>query len=126
MKHKVFVYGTLRRGLGNHGYLANSRLVGEATINGYEMFDYGYFPAVVKGNGVIHGEIYEISDKTLKQLDTLEGHPKFYLRMEEKTWAGQFVWLYTMQASKVEGMTRVTSGDWLEHRRTRPESTVFH
>jgi gamma-glutamylcyclotransferase (GGCT)/AIG2-like uncharacterized protein YtfP len=47
------------------------------------MYDYGHFPVmVVDMDGVnIHGELWEVNDFCLKQLDRLEGIPHFYDRL---------------------------------------------
>ena len=80
----VFVYGTLKEGHGNYQhYLSNSLYHGpHVTGPEHQMLNLGAFPGVIYGGGItkIHGEIYEISDKTLGKLDGLEGYPDFYDR----------------------------------------------
>ena len=92
MGHPVFVYGSLMRGLGNHEVLGPS--VGDGTAGtlmavDLEMVSLGAFPALVQrarahadANNApkICGELYEVSDDTLRDLDMLEGHPRFYRR----------------------------------------------
>lgn len=74
----VFVYGTLKKGYGNHSLLQTSKFIGEGVTTWcwYEMYD-GSFPYVVfHGNGLnnaIKGEVYEVNDNTLRTLDHLEG-----------------------------------------------------
>jgi gamma-glutamylaminecyclotransferase len=74
----VFVYGTLKRGLSNHAYLAGQAFVGEAsTAGGYALFDAGGYPGMVAapgGNpGGITGEVWSVDPGCLEQLDLLEG-----------------------------------------------------
>lgn len=78
--HKVFVYGTLKRGLHNHVLLerGNARFVGRARTTRAEfamlLADAGY-PYVVKTTTnarSIHGEVYDVDDVTLERLDVLE------------------------------------------------------
>ncbi|MBN8981573.1 MAG: gamma-glutamylcyclotransferase [Rhizobiales bacterium] len=73
--HRVFVYGTLKRGLRNHHFLDGARFVGEAhTLAGYCMLD-GGFPVLRDiGDGAkqIAGEVYDVDDETLSRLDDLE------------------------------------------------------
>lgn len=82
---KLFVYGTLKKGFGNHHYLADARFLCTArTVEKYAMYVNG-IPFVVRTPKVsqIIGELYEIDDETMDRIDRLEGHPKFYCR--EKT-----------------------------------------
>jgi gamma-glutamylcyclotransferase (GGCT)/AIG2-like uncharacterized protein YtfP len=73
--HRVFVYGTLKRGFRNHRFLENAKFLGEAhTVAVYRMLD-GLFP-VLRDSGPDHrpvsGEVYEIDAPTLIALDDLE------------------------------------------------------
>lgn len=78
---KVFVYGTLKKGRYNHGYLREAKYVGEYhTNNEYTLLVKG-FPYLVARNGQgCRGELYEVSKDLLRLLDTVEGHPDFYTR----------------------------------------------
>ena len=73
---KIFVYGTLKRGLSNHSYLAGQRFVTKArTQPEYRLFDLGGYPGMVreKEDGLsIEGEIWEVDDRCLNRLDRLE------------------------------------------------------
>lgn len=74
--HRVFVYGTLKRGYENHHLLAHSVFIGRAsTASPYRMLD-GEYP-VLRDTGTdkfpIAGEIYEVDPQTLSALDELEG-----------------------------------------------------
>jgi gamma-glutamylcyclotransferase (GGCT)/AIG2-like uncharacterized protein YtfP len=81
---KVFVYGTLKKGYGNHYLLKNSKFVGEATsVSNWLMIGKDMaFPYLIKrdhNNGkIIKGEVYEVDEDTLKKLDILEGVPTHY------------------------------------------------
>ncbi len=72
--HRVFVYGTLRRGFSNHGLLATSKFIGEAaTLRPYWMITTGPFPVLLDhvpdDFGVpalaVVGEIYHVDDATV-------------------------------------------------------------
>lgn len=78
----VFVYGTLRKGFGNHSLLRTARFLGPArTRKPYAMYA-DRVPYVVRGEDVtpITGEVYEVNNRTLRSLDRLEDHPHWYQR----------------------------------------------
>ena len=72
----VFVYGTLKRGDCRHRFMAGSQFLGLATtVPGYRLFHLGEYPAMVEDSsgGQIEGEVFEVSDATLRLLDEVEG-----------------------------------------------------
>ena len=80
-KLKLFVYGTLKKGFLNHKYMKGSKFLGEGTIKQYEYSIENYLPAIVPGDGLIAGEIYQLEHKdTLICLDELEGYGYLYRR----------------------------------------------
>ncbi|XP_034951424.1 putative gamma-glutamylcyclotransferase CG2811 [Chelonus insularis] len=92
--HRVFLYGTLKRGEPNHDLIRD-------TANGYAKFlgvgrTVNKYPLVIatKYNipfllhkpGVGHhvlGEVYDVDSKMLEKMDQLEEHPTFYTRIED-------------------------------------------
>lgn len=86
---KVFVYGTLKRGFGNHdNYLKGAPCLGTArTVQKWAMIgQYMAFPYVlerddINGN-IITGQVYEVNAKQLAALDTLEGVPSHYIKVK--------------------------------------------
>ena len=80
--NKVFVYGTLKKGFGNHDLLKSSKFLGEAYIRA-QLYSLGGLPvAIEKSSSFVFGEVYEVTDDILDLLDRLEGHPNFYTRKE--------------------------------------------
>lgn len=73
---RIFVYGTLKRGLSNHSYLAGQKFVSDARTQPlYRLYDLGGYPGMVPApnDGLsIEGEIWEIDDACLSNLDKLE------------------------------------------------------
>ena len=73
----IFVYGTLKRGHSNHGYLRGQTFIDLATTEPrYRLYDLGGYPGMILNTShgtSIHGEVWEIDDACLKQLDELEG-----------------------------------------------------
>lgn len=105
----VAVYGTLKKGYGNHRLLEDDDVsyLGTAfTVEKYSMADDQWVPHVVDDDHAdaknIVVELYEIADsyvgdQVLNSLDTLEGHPRHYCRTKIKVnKEGHLVdaWLY--------------------------------
>jgi len=96
---KVFVYGTLKRGHGNHRLLRGGKQLGRCYVEGpWRMKNLGYFPGVVQakdaaGPAKMFGEVYLIDTDTLAGLDLLEGYPNFYTRTKVATPWGN-AWMY--------------------------------
>jgi gamma-glutamylcyclotransferase (GGCT)/AIG2-like uncharacterized protein YtfP len=76
MSERIFVYGTLKRGLSNHRCLAGQRFLGEArTTPEYRLVNCGGYPGMfaVEGEGVsVRGEVWEVDDECRARLDVLE------------------------------------------------------
>ncbi|HSI65048.1 MAG TPA: gamma-glutamylcyclotransferase family protein [Candidatus Saccharimonadia bacterium] len=73
---RIFVYGTLKRGLSNHGWMAGQQFIAEAhTEPVYRMVNFGGYPGMypVEQDGVsIQGEIWEVDEAGRAKLDVLE------------------------------------------------------
>jgi gamma-glutamylcyclotransferase (GGCT)/AIG2-like uncharacterized protein YtfP len=92
----VFVYGTLKRGFGNHGVMlaAGGQYVGNSIIKDYAAINVPWFPYAIKKVGSrIKGEVFSIEEKGLNDLDILEGYPSHYNRSLVETSYG-FAWVY--------------------------------
>jgi len=80
-KEYVFVYGTLKFGYSNSGFLANSQIIGRATTNNlFTLYEHGLPYLTQKATHQVKGEVYKVSYKTMLHLDMLEGHPDLYER----------------------------------------------
>lgn len=120
-KTRVFVYGTLKEGHGNHEYLLAGnpgvQKLGRCYVTGdFDMYSNGAFPIVTMGDSDrqthIVGEVYEVDEDTLDALDALEGHPDWYCRVKVETpW--KKAWIYVMPPSdRLSREARVESGCW--------------
>jgi len=82
--NRVFVYGTLKRGHGNHRLLRNSVFLGSgSTAQRFPLYVRGLpylYPQPNSGEHVL-GEVYQVDPQTMARLDKLEGHPRFYCRI---------------------------------------------
>ncbi len=118
LPHVVAVYGTLRKGQGNHRLLLtdNAELVWEGYDNiPFRMFGQGNpFPYLVKNDYTtdIFVEIYAMDGATFAALDNLEGYPSFYDRTEEFI-GGVTCWVYHVNAEDAHGGV-IEGGDWVK------------
>lgn len=124
---KVAVYGSLLKGLGNHGLLVNSTLLGEDTTSpNYTMYDLGSFPGLLnEGNNSYTIEVYEIDAHTLQRLDWLEGydevHPErsFYNRHMIQTIYGE-AYIYYLNDDRLSMTNRiVTNSSWRDYKNNK-------
>ena len=116
----VAVYGTLKKGHGNHRLLAKSKFIGDGrTAMAYPMIQSGIpFLIDVAGSGsCITVEVYRVTAAELKALDSLEGHPDWYVRRQKTvhlaTGGSVTAWIYAIPSEKAESLTGM---DW----RTEP------
>ncbi|HTJ79641.1 MAG TPA: gamma-glutamylcyclotransferase family protein [Rariglobus sp.] len=75
--HRLFVYGTLKRGCKNHPHIAGQTYVGDArTAPGFRLYDLGSYPGMVADpsdlDGVT-GELWDVDAPALAHLDDFEG-----------------------------------------------------
>jgi gamma-glutamylcyclotransferase (GGCT)/AIG2-like uncharacterized protein YtfP len=88
---RVFVYGTLKKGHGNHRLLAQSKFLGRCVLHGkHRLVSLGGFPGLVatpndEADRPVSGEVYQVTEEVLQSLDFLEGHPRFYERQKLST-----------------------------------------
>jgi gamma-glutamylcyclotransferase (GGCT)/AIG2-like uncharacterized protein YtfP len=103
---RVFVYGTLKRGLGNHRLMLDATFLGDATIERLSCWEMGGGLPIAWpiSFGFLRGEVYEVTDEQLQTLDILEQHPEWYERVPMQAYlsvyTGEFratrlgVWVY--------------------------------
>ena len=121
---KIFVYGTLLRGFGNWNWALKSQTfisTGE-TLPEYDMVSLGGFPGVLTGGTTaIKGEVFEVDDEHLRDIDRLEGADRRnpmrgMYRAEHITLAdGTECWTYIFNGDRVITGNLITSGSWREH-----------
>ena len=91
---KVFVYGTLMKGEPNHRFLEDSKFLGVTALEGYEMYNVRWYPAIVPGESTIPGELYEVPEMDIKYLDGLEGEGSLYIRKCKETTDKSLAYIY--------------------------------
>jgi gamma-glutamylaminecyclotransferase len=120
--HRIFVYGSLLRGLANHAVLGAARYLGTArTEPRWTLRSLGSFPALCAGGYTsVAGELYELNDAELARVDRLEGHPTFYRRTALTLADGSLAETYVYQHDTRE-LPLVPSGDWRAFQAARNE-----
>ena len=108
----LFVYGSLKRGLGNHHQLAGAVFAGEAWLEGVDLHDLGPFPMAIAGSGRVHGELYRLDPRHLIQLDRFEGAPRLYERQRRTLPDGRSVWIYLGRPAQVRHSPLLRQGVW--------------
>ena len=108
MDNLVFVYGSLKTGGNIRGLdgMPGAEIVGRAktTYPDYNMLDLGAFPAVIKGENHIQGEVWKCDDEVFADLDDIEGYPDFYKRVKTETSQGR-AWMYYLESDKYQALT---------------------
>jgi len=116
MRHRVFVYGTLRKGGLYHSLLADADFLGEIrTTKDFKLLNLGAYPAMVPGHMAVLGELYEVPDALLADLDRLEGAPTLYYRAVIELADGSNALAYLLTNPGLRVAPTIESGDW-KHR----------
>lgn len=128
MDKLVAVYGSLRKGFGNHPVLGSSEFVEETTLTGnYRMVSLGGFPGVLptteeKATPIVV-EVYHVTQaEDARRLDALEGYRgpdsehNFYDRQEVTLDNGMVAEIYLLDEEGYGQCTPVETGDWADAR----------
>ena len=108
----VFVYGTLMDGECNHHFLSNSTCLGRTYVEGYGMYDVGWYPAIVSGNGMVIGELYRVDLDDIPAIDMLEGEGDLYVKtcecIQDSDGNSLFAFIY-VYLGDCDGLERISS-----------------
>ena len=113
---KLFVYGTLCAGQPAHHLLRGARLVAQArTEPRYRLVDMGGYPALVPGGTIaVRGEIYEVDERLLPELDAYEDVPELYQRVTLQV-GGMEAFVYLLPERFAAGRRELPTGDWRDY-----------
>lgn len=116
---RLFVYGTLKRGLSNASRLEGAIFEGvRSTANGYALHRVAGFPALVRsGDGIVRGEVYTVSDEHLRRLDAFEDSPNWYQREIIRLDDGCEADAYLMSREAVGDAPPIQGDEYIEERR---------
>ena len=125
-KHLVFVYGTLRRGGARAMSIRfpNSKFIADAKVSG-SLYDLGAYPGLLlnEPNSLVTGEMYEVDDEILNQLDEIEASSNYWRKQVEISLAThrRICWIYEPNPESYSYRKLITSGDWIEYARTKTD-----
>ena len=125
-KHLVFVYGTLRRG-GSRAMsitFSKSKFLADAKVSG-SLYDLGAYPGLIfnESNSLVVGEVYEVDDEVLNELDDIEAS-SYYSRKQIEISLGTHrtaCWIYEPDPESYSLHTLIPSGDWIEYANTKTD-----
>ncbi len=132
MEELLFVYGLLRYGFSLHRELLGlHKLVAVGFVEGFEMFDLGGYPGVIKGFDVVWGEVYTVSPEELREIDGREGG---YQRVKVNVNVAPLpdmkpdlvleAWMYVWRGS-VDYSRRIPGGDYARYMNVDPVVPYF-
>jgi gamma-glutamylcyclotransferase (GGCT)/AIG2-like uncharacterized protein YtfP len=123
-KHLVFVYGTLRQGGGRAmpKLFPEAKFVGRGKVRG-RLYDLGEYPWLLidEAGSLVMGEVYEIDDEILQELDEIEATADYRRQGTEVALEGQSMtcWVYAPEAESYPRRRLINSGDWIEYAKTK-------
>lgn len=125
---RLFFYGTLMADdVRGHALAGLAEPIAEATISG-DLYDVGFFPALVPGVGRVVGEVWEVlpgcEAAALRRTDAIEGYVpedparSLYVRrpVNARLADGSEVVAETYEWNgRVDGLARIAGGSWRNH-----------
>lgn len=126
----VAVYGSLRKGLGNHRLLENAKYLGDFQSEPvFSLYSLGGYPGL-KTNGTtsVTMEVYEVTPIEANRIDQLEGYTPgreatFYDKIPIDTPYGKAS-VYTY-VDKIPESRLVESGDWKQYVEERYKTPTY-
>lgn len=113
----LFVYGTLKKNqYFNEQYLGTSEFLGPANCSKDFSLYIDSLPSLVKEptDLPVQGELYQVSEDTLKAIDSLEDHPRTFKREPVETY---------LHGVKVMAWAYVRPKGWAMHKYASKESS---
>lgn len=114
----VFVYGSLKKGFHNHGFIKDAEYISDAKLNGFKMVSLGSYPAIYQtGNDCdsVKGEVYLIDGFDLERIHYMElsagyNFNEYILEAGKRDYEAI---VYYMDEKKCLSRKVVESGEWI-------------
>ncbi len=103
-----------------------AQFIADAKVSG-GLYDLGAYPGLLLGesNSLVIGEVYEVDDETLNELDDFEASSSYRREQVEVSLGdhGRRCWVYVPEHKPevYSHRTLITSGDWLEYAKTKTD-----
>lgn len=124
--HLIFIYGSLRRGSARAMSVKfpQSKFIAEAQVNG-SLHDLGAYPGLLLDNSssLVTGEVYEVDDETLSELDEFEASSDYWRQPVEIFVGAERIkgWTYAPNPESCAARSLIPSGDWIEYAKTKTD-----
>lgn len=111
---RLFIYGTLLPGERDHAFLASAERIGPAVTEPlFQLVELNVYAALIPdGRVAVHGEIYDVTLETRRQIDVARQVPILFQRAPIRLADGSSVETYWMSPDQVRGKRRLSHGDW--------------
>lgn len=126
----ISVYGSLRKGLGNHRLLENAKYLGDFQSEPvFSLYSLGGYPGLkTEGTTSVTMEVYEVTPIEANRIDQLEGYTPgreatFYDKIPIDTPYGEAS-VYTY-VDKIPESRLVESGDWKQYLGERYQTPTY-
>lgn len=125
------VYGTLRKGDYNSYRLAGKEPISTELIHGFDMYDLGGYPYIVRGSGEVLFELYECSWTEMASTISMELGAGYQIDEVDTSMGKAAIFLYTDTARQRQlewagkdnrrENVKIVGGDWLTYTNQKME-----
>lgn len=104
----------------------NAKFIAEATVKG-SLYDLGDYPGLLlnDSNSFVSGEVYEVDDATLDELDEFEASSDYWRQQVEISVGAErrSGWTYSPNPESCSHRPLISSGDWIEYAKTKTDAS---
>lgn len=131
-RHRIFVYGSLRRGESNHDvwFTRGATLVADGRIQGAELVNLGGYCCILQVDDrtrAVVGEVYDLTPDLFQEIEAMESEAR-YVRRPVEVYVGSEsngtspitadAYVYSGSESLAD-RPRIESGDWTQRENRR-------